>query len=507
MKLFHTLQIAEIDKFTIIHEPISDIDLMERASSTVFTYIEKESDYEGKVAVFCGPGNNGGDGLAIARMLAGLFKRFDVEVYILDFDKGLKGASQVNLERLKEQGLATINFITEHTGLPALSKNCLIVDALFGSGLNRPLEGLAEKIVQHINKNDCSVIAVDIPSGLMGEDNSDNKPQSIIRANVTITFQFPKLCFLFPENETYIGSWLVKNIGLSIEAIEETSTNYRLLQETDVKNYIRHRGRFAHKGTFGHALLIAGSYGMMGAAVLSSKACLRAGVGLLSTHLPHNGYQILPISVPEAITSIDESDIMFTSVKNAEKYSAIGIGPGIGTKVNTRRGLKSLIQNSRVPLVLDADALNIISIESEMIDLLPQNTILTPHPKEFDRLAGESTHAYQRLMKAIDFAVNKKVIVVLKGAHTAVVDCKGQVWFNISGNPGMATAGSGDVLTGIILSLLAQGYSPLEAAQTGVYIHGLAGDFAAAERGFEALIASDIIEHLGKAFLQIHKKT
>jgi NAD(P)H-hydrate epimerase len=507
MKIFKTSQIADIDKYTIDNEPIADIDLMERASRTIANYIVEDTQYEGKVVVYCGPGNNGGDGLAVARMLAHNNKRFDVEVFILDFNKGLSGSSKINLDRIIDQNLVKYKFINSQKDLIQPDENILIIDALFGSGLNRPLEGFPAEIVKHINNQNSNVISIDIPSGLMGEDNSNNNTEHIVKASTTITFQFPKFCFMFPESEAFTGTWLVKNIGLHPAAIENTNTPYRILQENDVTDQIKPRSRFSHKGMLGHALLIAGSYGMMGAAVLSAKSALRSGLGLLTVHVPHGGYSILQSHAPEALVSIDESDIIFTSINGIEKYDAIGIGPGIGKKANTQQGLKKLINEAKVPMVLDADALNILADNTEWYSLLPKNTILTPHPKEFDRLAGKSSNSYLRLKKAVGFAQKYNLNIVLKGAHTAIINSNGDVWLNITGNPGMATGGSGDVLTGIILSLLAQGYEPFTAACVGVYIHGLAGDIAAAGLGFEALIASDITENLGKAFKMIHKKS
>lgn len=505
MKLFRTSDIAKIDQYTIKNEPISDIDLMERASLTVARYLIDETDASGTVLVFCGPGNNGGDGLAVARLLAECTDLFMVEVYIMNFNRELKGSPAVNLERLHRQKKATVHFINEEHELPKIPANSLVIDALFGSGLNRPLEGLPAKLVQHINNSSATILAIDIPSGLMGEDNSINHSENIIRATKTITFQFPKISFLLPENDVFVGDWLVKDIGLHPEAIAEIPSNYSYTDNTAAKQLIKTRTKFSHKGTFGHALLISGAYGKMGAAVLASKGCMRSGVGLLTTHIPHLGYQIIQTDVPEAMTSIDASDIMFTGIDNCEPYSAIAVGPGIGTKVNTKRGLKALLEQYNKPMIVDADALNILGENKEWLSLLPKNSILTPHPKEFERLAGETSNGFQRMELALEFAEKYKVILVVKGANTIVVNPSGEVWFNSTGNPGMATAGSGDALTGILLGLLAQGYLPFDAARLGVYVHGLAGDLAAARRGYEALIASDLIENLGEAFKLVHK--
>ncbi|HEX7584230.1 MAG TPA: NAD(P)H-hydrate dehydratase, partial [Prolixibacteraceae bacterium] len=359
------------------------------------------------------------------------------------------------------------------------------------------------EIVRHINHSGAKVIAIDIPSGLFGEDNSQNDLSDVIRASQTLTFQFPKLSFLFPENDLFVGDWEVLPIGLHPEAILQTESKYFDLVGTFISGTLKKRAKFSHKGTYGHALLIAGSYGKMGASVLSSKACLRAGVGLLTSHIPRLGYQIIQNSVPEAMTSIDPSDTVFSQLPELSQFSAIGIGPGLDKKPETQLAFKTLLQEKPVKLVIDADALNMLSANPEWYSLLPENTILTPHPKEFERLVGSSDNSYARMQKQVQFSMKYRIIVVCKGAHTCITVPDGSVFFNSTGNPGMATGGSGDVLTGIILGLLAQNYSQEEATLIGIFLHGLAGDLAAAEFGQQAMIAGDIIDQLGKAFLQL----
>lgn len=505
MRIFKTSEIAKIDQYTIMHEPISDIDLMERASITVVNYIIGQTSLSGSVSVFCGPGNNGGDGLAVARLLAENNERFQVQVFILSFNKELGGSPAINLQRLFEQGKTKITFLNESMPLPILDNNSLVIDALFGSGLNRPLAGFTAKLVQHINASAIKVLSIDIPSGLMGEDNTNNTSDNIIRANTTVTFQFPKLSFFMAENEVFVGNWLVTDIGLLQQAILNTPTNFYYNNYDLAKQLIKTRNKFSHKGTFGHALLISGSSGKIGAAVLASKACLRAGVGLLTTHVPQCGYQIIQTAVPEAMASIDQSTNVFSSIENTNMYNAIAIGPGIGTSKQTANAFKTLLDSKPQTLIIDADAINILGEYKEWLTLLPESSILTPHPKEFERLAGKAENSYQRMLMAVDFAIKYKVIIVLKGAYTIVVNRDGELWFNSTGNPGMATAGSGDTLTGILLSLVAQGYSSFDAARFGVYLHGLAADIAVKQKSVEALIASDIIEYLGEAYQLLHK--
>ena len=377
-----------------------------------------------------------------------------------------------------------------------------MIDGLFGSGLNRPLTGGFAAMVHYINQSEATVVAIDIPSGLFGEDNRTNDSDSIIRANLTLTFGFPKLAFLLPENDSFVGEWKVLDIGLHPDIVDNTPTPFTLVTEEDIAAVFQPRNRFSHKGTFGHALLIAGSRGKMGAALLASRACLRSGAGLLTVHIPQRGETILQSAFPEAMLSFDPHQDYFTTVPDIATYSAIGVGPGLGQYLESAAALERLLQTVGKPVVLDADALNLIASNKDLLNRIPERSILTPHPKEFDRIAGESNSAYERLKKAQSFAVEHKLCIVLKGAYTAICTSSGNIYFNSCGNPGMATAGSGDVLTGIILGLLAQGMEPETAAATGVFLHGTAGDLAAVYRSEESMIASDIIDMLGKAFKQ-----
>ena len=501
MKLFTTKQIAGLDKYTIENEPISDIDLMERASLQITNWLVQRISTERKMIIFAGPGNNGGDALAIARQLAEL--DFICEVFLINFGKETKGSPTINWQRLVEQGKVKLSTIKTLNDLPEIAETDIILDGLFGSGLTRALEGLSAEIVQKINTHQNTVISIDIPSGLMGEDNSGNIHKNIIQADSTLTFQFPKISFLFAENEKYVGEWEVLPIRLHPDGIAQTQSNFFFIEKDDVQQIIQKRSRFGHKGTYGHALLIAGSFGKMGAAVLSSKACLRSGVGLLTVQIPHLGYSIIQTAVPEAMANVDQHDYTFTEFPDLSQFSAIGVGPGIGMKSNTKKALCELLEKSQVPLVIDADALNILAENQAWLEKLPENSILTPHPGEFRRLVGESANSYAYIQKQLEFSKKYKVIVVLKGAFTSVSTPSGKLYFNSTGNPGMATAGSGDVLTGIILGVLAQGIPPEKAAVAGVYLHGLAGDLATKEKSEVSLIAGDIVEYLGKAVLEI----
>jgi NAD(P)H-hydrate epimerase len=500
MKVFKTNQITLIDKYTISNEPIKSIDLMERASNVISEKILEIIKNENELVIIAGPGNNGGDGLAIARILykAGL----KVKVFLIDISGKFSEDCLINLERLKLCSEINVLKIKNAEEVFFKTEN-VIIDALFGSGLARNVDGLAFDVIQKINNSGCKVVSIDIPSGLFGEDNSKNNPEAIVKANYTLSLQFPKLSFFFAENNKYTGKWYVLPIGLNNEVINSEKTNYFFIDNIFAKSILKHRETFSHKGSYGHAILFSGSKGKMGAAILASRACLRSGVGLLTTHVPKCGFEIMQIAVPESITSIDEGENNLSEVPDINDYKAIGVGPGIGTKEETKDFIKLLLENCSKPLVIDADGLNIISKNKELLNLLPVNSILTPHPKEFDRLAGESETTFHRHLKAMNFAEKYSVYIVLKGAYTQVISPDGNCFFNSTGNPGMATGGSGDVLTGIILSFLAQGYSPLNASVLGVFIHGLAGDIVAEENSEESLIASDLIEMLGKAFKQL----
>jgi ADP-dependent NAD(P)H-hydrate dehydratase / NAD(P)H-hydrate epimerase len=500
MKIFRAEQVREIDAYTIKNEPIPSIDLMERAAARLAGWYVRHFHTNRKVVVFAGPGNNGGDALAMARMLAD--RQFRVECYLLRFGN-LSEDCTVNLDRLKSQRLVSLFEIGEGDPLPLIDQADVVVDGIFGSGLSRRVTGFPARVIDHINRSPGLVIAIDIPSGLFGEDNADNDLDHVIRADYTLTFQFPFLSFFFESSDTYVGRWRVHDIQLHPVAIDQTETFYRTVEPDEIRSFLPLRRTYDHKGTFGHALLIAGSYGMMGAALMAGESCLRSGAGLVTLHVPRFGYSIVQTGFPEAIVSLDQSDILFSEPPDLSPYSAVGIGPGLGSKPNSARGVKKLLEKVKVPLVIDADGLNILSEHPDWFTVLPEGSVLTPHPREFDRLAGSCENSYQRHLKQIEFAKKHRVFVVLKGAFTGIAAPDGSYWFNTTGNPGMATGGSGDVLTGLITGFLAQGVPPLEAALTAVYIHGLAGDMAVEALSEEALIAGDIILYLGEAFREL----
>jgi hydroxyethylthiazole kinase-like uncharacterized protein yjeF len=501
MKILPVEKIREADAYTIAYEPIADIDLMERAAGQLFRWITKRVDDSHRFYVFAGLGNNGGDGLALSRLLtkAG----YDVEVFVVRFSDKHSDSFQINYDRFKKLGKQKLHDLKQGDVFPETEEEAIVVDALFGSGLSRPVKGFPGEMIRMMNASAALKIAIDVPSGLFTDTSSAHAGGEIFRADYTLTFQFPKLAFLLPENDDYVGSWHVLDIGLHPDFIRDVPVRNFYTLKQDVVLLRKARPKFSHKGTYGHALLIAGSYGKMGAAILSAKAALRAGVGLLHVHIPKVGYSIMQTALPEAMLSIDRYDYYFSDIPELAMFNAVGVGPGLGMQHQSQMALKLLIQQFKLPMVFDADALNILAENKTWLAFLPQYSILTPHPKEFERLAGKWKDDFERLQKQREFAEKFQVVVILKGAHTSICTPRGDCYFNSTGNPGMATAGSGDVLTGILTSLLAQGYAAVEAAVLGVYLHGLAGDLAAKKTGQEAVIAGDITAFLGKAFQKL----
>ena len=499
--ILNASQIRAWDAFTIEHEPIKSIDLMERAASACFKWLERRDLTSRSFQIFCGKGNNGGDGLALGRILLQAGAR--VDIYVLSPENIGTADFQCNLLRWKDYSKREIHWLKESNDFPALTTNSLVIDALFGSGLSRPLDGINALLVHYLNENAKEIISIDLPSGIMCDTLEIGVPA--IQANYTLSFQSAKLAFYFPENEKFIGEIHLLDIGLSPSFLQQEVSEISLINQGLVEKIYKPRQKFSHKGTFGHALILSGSYGKTGSALLAAKACMHSGVGLLTVGVPQCAYLVLQVGLPEAMVTSDEKrNKLATIMPNYSTYQAVGIGPGIGTDKSTRKWLLHQLLVIQCPLVLDADALNTIAYE-EKWKSIPQNSILTPHPKEFDRLFGLCQNSQERMIKAIEKAKELSCIVVLKGHHTLIATVEGEVWFNTTGNAGMATGGSGDVLTGIITGLLAQGYVPKDAALLGVWLHGQSGDMASKRHGQEAMVANHIIEFLGDAFLLLAK--
>jgi len=502
MEILSAEQIRAWDEYTMKQEPIASIDLMERAAASCLSWLETNGYLDRQFSIYCGKGNNGGDGLALARMLALL--DCPVTVHILEFGNIGTDDFQANLARLHDTSVE-VRFVQGPEHFHPIPPGDVLIDALFGSGLNRRLEGVTAQLVDHLNSSGNEIIAIDLPSGLFVGKSS--KGNAVVRATHTLSFQVYKPAFLMPENEAWVGEVQILDIGLHPGFLSHVQGEAELLDPAIIGAIYKPRKNFAHKGNFGHALLVAGSYGKMGAALLAARACLRTGAGLLTADIPGSGYSIFQTALPEAMLIMDPDDRIHTRVPDElDRYSVVGVGPGLGQADETVAFLHQLLRRYRKPMVIDADALNILAAHPDGLAMLPPYSILTPHPREFERLFGPSADDYARLEKAREQAKRLGVIIVLKGHYSFIAMPGGKSYFNSTGNAGMAKGGSGDVLTGILTALLGQAYSPGEAALLGVYLHGLAGDLAAEAYSQEAMLPSDLTDCLGKAFQIIPKR-
>lgn len=518
MKLLSIEKVREWDKYTIATEPVSSTGLMERAGKACTDYLLLHYDREHRFLIFCGLGNNGGDGLVIARLLAGYGYR--VEVVILRYSERTSEDFQQNLQKLLQAGTVPVTELESAATLAGPegpddpegpegfsgggegnARKTVIIDAILGSGTNKPLQGLLADVVGHINNKASEVVSIDVPAGLPGDIAQwrSNAPGPIVKADTTLTFQVPKTSFLFPGPGEYCGRFVVLDIGLHRDFLRDSLSDMEYVDGAFVNTLLRPRQKFDHKGKFGHALLIAGSKGKNGAAILAARACLRSGVGLLTVGVPQHAYPILQTAVPEAMVLPDNSDDypVFSFVPG--KYTAVGVGAGIGTEAKTLAGYKRFLQELRKPLVIDADGINLLAglLQTEPDFHIPEGAVLTPHVKEFGRLTGAAGDSYERFGQLKEFAQTRGVYVILKGAHSCLACPDGRTYFNATGNPALAKGGSGDVLTGMITALLAQGYPPRDAAILGMYFHGKAADDLLRKRAATAVIASDLIDEIG----------
>lgn len=498
MKIFNAEKIKELDKLTIETQKITSLELMERAALQAFLWLvnhfhDKKTVYH----IFCGVGNNGGDGLVIARMLKQNY--FEVHVYVVPFSEKFSNDFDSNLERLKECNL-TYEVIKADSEFPDIAENHIIIDAIFGIGLTRVMDSWLQLLIQKINYHQSFTVSIDVPSGLF----LNQKTNVAIHSDVVLTFQLPKLAFYLPDNENFINEVVLLHIDLDEKAIEFIPSNYFYTNLNEIKKRYKPISKFSHKGTQGHVLLIGGCFGKIGAMVLASQATLRSGCGLATVFIPKCGYEILQTATPEAMVITDENYHKISNITFNFQPKAIGIGMGIGQDVATAEAIFDFLKNNSIPLVIDADALNILSENKEWLSLLPKNSILTPHPKELERLIGTWNDDFDKIEKVKVFAKTYHLVVLIKGAFTLIIDEK-NVFVNSSGNQALATGGSGDVLSGMITSFRAQGYSALDAALLGVYFHGRTADIAMNDMGYEGFIASDIIKYLGKVFMELRK--
>jgi ADP-dependent NAD(P)H-hydrate dehydratase / NAD(P)H-hydrate epimerase len=481
MKLFSTKQIREWDKFTIDHEPISSLDLMERASTKFTDHLLKLHSKANHFIVVCGPGNNGGDGLAIARLLGERGKQ--VQTFLFDNGKALSEDNQSMLSRCTN---VKRNDFEALTGACQINE-AIVIDALLGSGLDRPLTGIFAEIVVALNQYPNRKISVDIPSGLPS-DILLTDASVALQANEVYTFQQAKRSFLFPEHELYVPSFTILDIGLHQSYSSPCNWHYI---SWDENLRMPERGKYSHKGSYGKLAIVGGSKGMGGAMVLASTAALRSGVGLCTAVVPNRFEKIMQTSIPDATLVLDQNSDHISEMPPLTGFKALAIGPGLGEHADTKTVVQELLQTAQVPMVIDADALNIIA-NHNLITTVPKGAILTPHLKEFERLFGTTNNSLEALELQIKSSVAHELIIVRKGAHTCISDPAGNVYFNSTGNSGMAKGGSGDVLTGVIGSLLAQGFDLVDAAIKGVYYHGKAGDKLAANKGKRTMLASEL---------------
>ena len=498
MKIFSSEVLREIDNATCEAQNIDSLELMERAANAACYEIISRFMPGQRIVVVAGPGNNGGDALAVARLLLERGYR-NVEVFLFNIRGRL--SHDCDEERKKLITIDGIDFteVTREFTPPFLGENDVVIDGLFGSGLKQTLQGGFVALTRYINDSGAYVISLDIPSGLFGEWNENVLHRDMIHANLTLTFQLPRLSFFFEENAEVIGEWKLLDIDLDPAKMKSLPSNYMLVEARSVRPLLRPRLSFTGKRDYGSALLFCGSAGMMGAAVMCARACMKSGVGLATVHSARCGMQVLQTASPETMFEPDRNEHFISDMTVHHVHQAVAAGPGIGTHEQTISALESLLKNCNHPLLLDADALNCISKRPSLLSMLPPNTIITPHIGEFDRLFGEHRNSEARLQKAVEMAKYYNIIIVIKGHYTATVRPTGKVYFNSTGNPGMATAGSGDVLTGVIAAFMAQGYRPEHAATIGVYIHGLAGDLAEKEFGEVGMVSSDIADNIGRA--------
>lgn len=500
MKIFDVDQLSKADKITIEKEGITSEALMERAATKVFNEIHhrlKAADLP--IKIFCGVGNNGGDGLVIGRLL--IEHGYKVSIYVINYSENRSRDFLANYEKIKQVSNPWPILLIENEDLPDLNEKDFVVDAIFGIGLNRPLDKWVGKLVKDINSSGAFILSVDMPSGLFS-DKIPSEEEAVIKANFTLTFQAPKLIFYLPEAAEYVGALRVLDIGLDREFLDQAPIVARLIEKKEAKAMFVSRKKYSHKGNYGHALIIGGSYGKIGSISLTATAALRTGAGLVSIYAPKCGYQILQTVLPEAMVITDKAENELQEIKLEIEPDIICFGMGAGTSPKTIEAFKSLLKRTKNPMVIDADGLNILSKEKDLIKFIPENSVLTPHPKELERLIGKWDDDFHKVELTKKFTETNNLILVIKGAHSITISGD-NLYINNTGNPGMATAGAGDVLSGVIASLISQEYDPLIAAVFGVHLHGRAGDLAAEELSFQGMIAGDIASNVGAAFLDL----
>ena len=505
MKVLSKEQIYEGDKITTERQKISSTELMERAGTQIFNWMHaRMQGAQVPIHIFCGIGNNGGDGLVLARHL--ITHGYDVHTYVINCSDKRSKDFLVNYDRVKNvtKKWPVLLSCNEDFSELKIEEKDIIVDAIFGIGLNRPPIEWIQRLFKKFRESKAFTLSIDIPSGLY-TDQPVEDDDAVVHANYTLSFQSPKLVFFLPNTAKFTTQWEVLDIGIDREYLKETETEVELISKLEVLPLYKPRDKFSHKGNFGHALVLGGSYGKIGAVNLASRAALSAGAGLVTAYVPKCGYTSLQTAIPEIMVITDENETHISNIDFEVDPTVIGYGIGLGTQNNTIAAVEAFLKNNKTPMVIDADGLNILSKKKALLKLLPKKTVLTPHPKELERLIGEWSNDFEKLEKAKAFSKKYNLVLLIKGAHSITV-FEDKLYINTTGNSGMATGGTGDVLTGIITGLIAQQYEPLAASLFGVYLHGKAADIALEDYGYQSLIASHIIDHLGKAYLDLFKQ-
>ncbi len=502
MRIYTTDQLYTGDQITIKNQQLGPTDLMERAGGQVFGWLHSRMQgAQVPIRIFCGIGNNGGDGLVLARQL--LEHGYNVHTYVVNCSDKRSKIFLINYDRVKQVTKKWPDLIKGKDDFPEIHRDDVVVDAIFGIGLNRCLGGWVKDLVIHINRAEAFILAIDLPSGLYANGPIED-PEAVIKANHTLTFQFPKFTFFMPSTGIYTQTWEALDIGIDPEFVMKTPPMASLITKQHLLSWYVPREKYAHKGTYGHTLIVGGSYGKIGASVLATRAAMRIGSGLATAYVPSCGVSILQTAVVEAMVIADANPEHISSSPESLKDYAVAVGMGMGTHTDSKLALGTLLKNADSPVVIDADAINCIAADSKLLALIPEDSVLTPHPGELERLIGAWNNDFDKLEKAKAFAAKHKVVLLIKGAHTLVI-FKDTVFINTTGNPGMATAGSGDVLAGAIAGLLAQQYESWQAALIAVYLHGSAGDIAVQNLGYQALTASDLVANFGAAFIKLFK--
>ncbi|TYA58884.1 NAD(P)H-hydrate dehydratase [Formosa maritima] len=503
MKILSKEQVYEGDRLTAERQNITSAELMERAGLQIFNWLHlRMQGAQVPIHVFCGIGNNGGDGLVVARHL--VIHGYNVHTYVVNCSDKRSKDFLVNYDKIKHVTKEWPTLLDCKEDFPPIGVDDIIIDAVFGIGLNREANAWIKELFQHFRTSKAFTLAIDIPSGLYTNQVPEDE-NGVVWANHTLSFQSPKLVFFLPDTAKYSIQWEVLDIGIDREFLIKTQTEAELIGKQEVLPIYKPRNKFSNKGHFGHTMIIGGSYGKIGAVTLASRAALISGTGLVTAFIPRCGYHALQASFPEAMVITDVDENMITKIDFEVSASAIGIGVGLGTDAKTVSAFGEFLKKNKIPLVLDADAINILSENKDFLKHLPEGSVLTPHPKELERLIGSWKDDFDKLKKVKAFSKKHQVIVVIKGAHTITV-LEDQLYINSTGNPGLATAGTGDVLAGILTGLIAQGYNPLVAAIFSVYLHGKSADIAVEHTGYQSLIASHVIESIGDAYLDLFKQ-